>query len=286
MPFAIHSGMMNIEATSEKGREFMTNLECVYSDTAKPFERHFHNAYELLYVMSGQIEILIGEQCYTVSPHTLVFISKLEDHSVRLLDSHYRRYYMLIPPDKLPQLVPEPRLRGVFVNRPLDFCHLFPLQQFADVEAVWSNLVRETTGQQSFSMLYISSLLTQMLISCYREHTERFSALFQPVNPAIYEIRAYLEQHFNEPLSLSDLAAQYFMNSCYVSHCFTAAVGCSPKKYIMLNRVAKAKELLLTTKIPIQDISIQCGFNDTNNFIRLFKRETGVTPRQYRENAR
>lgn len=263
----------------------MAGLECVYSDDKRLFERHFHNAYELLYVVSGSIDIRIEKQDYTVFPHTLVFISKLEEHSVRIREGDYRRYYILIPPDKLSQLVPEPRLRGVFVNRPANFCHLFPLERFEEVEAAWPELLRETEAERPFADMYCSSLLTQILIACYREHTDRFAALFRPVNPAIYEIRAYLEQHFNEPVSLSELASRYFLNSCYVSHCFSEAVGCSPKKYMMLNRVAKAKELLLTTKIPIQDIGIQCGFNDTNNFIRLFKRETGVTPRQYRENT-
>lgn len=261
----------------------MANLECVYSETSRPFERHFHNAYELLYVVSGRMEIQIMERQYIVEPHTLVFISKLEEHSVRVLDGNYRRYYLLIPPDMLPQLVPEARLRGVFVNRPFDFCHLFPVKAFSYVENVWPQLVREVSKHQPFGELYISSLLAQILILCYREHTDRFAVLYRPVNPAVYEIRAYLEQHFSEPLSLSELAGQYFLNPCYLSHCFAQAVGCSPKKYIMLNRVAKAKELLLTSKIPIQDISVQCGFNDANNFIRLFKKETGLTPRQYRE---
>ena len=261
----------------------MANLECVYSETSRPFERHFHNAYELLYVVSGRMRIQIIERQYIVEPHTLVFISKLEEHSVRVLDGNYRRYYLLIPPDMLPQLVPEARLRGVFVNRPFDFCHLFPIRAFSYVENVWSQLVREVSKRQPFKELYISSLLAQILILCYREHADRFAVLYRPVNPAVYEIRAYLEQHFSEPLSLSELAGQYFLNPCYLSHSFTQAVGCSPKKYIMLNRVAKAKELLLTSKIPIQDISVQCGFNDANNFIRLFKKETGLTPRQYRE---
>ena len=263
----------------------MHHLECAYSDKTKPFERHFHNAYELLYVVSGTVEISIGAQTYTVLPHSLVFISKLEEHNIHIVEGEYRRYYILIPPSQLPQLVSEPRLRGVFVNRPADFCHVFCMQHFEEVESAWARLLTEVNTDQPLAELNRSSLLNLILIACYREHPERFAALFRPVNPAIYEIRVYLEQHYNEPISLSQLADQYFLNSCYVSHCFTEAVGCSPQKYIMLNRVAKAKELLLNTHIPVQDIGVRCGFNDTNNFIRRFKRETGVTPRQYREAA-
>lgn len=263
----------------------MSWLQCVYSDTARPFERHFHNAYELLYVATGSISIRIGEMEYIVGPHTLVFISKLEEHSVRVIGNEYKRYFLLMPPEILPQLVTEARLRGVFINRPFEFNHVFPLKNTAGVEAIWSALVCEAETERPFGTLCLSSLLTQLLILCYREHSERFAALFRPVNPAVYEIRAYLEQHYNESISLTQLAKQYFLNPCYLSHCFTEAVGCSPKKYIMLNRIAKAKELLLSSKTPVQDIGVQCGFSDPNNFIRLFKRETGVTPRQYRDNS-
>lgn len=263
----------------------MAALECVYSENSLPYERHFHNAYELLYVVSGKIEIRIGDTAYVVGPHSLVFISKLEEHSVRVLEEPYRRYFLLTPPDLLLQLVPEPQLRSVFINRPADFCHVFPLERTAMMDAVWPELVEEVTTQQPFAELSLSSLLTQILIACYREHTDRLSSLYQPINPAIYQIRAYLEQHFDEPISLSELAEQYFLNPCYMTHRFTEAVGCSPKKYMMLNRIAKAKELLLQTKMPVQDICVQCGFNDANNFIRLFKRETGYTPRQYRDGS-
>ena len=87
----------------------MHHLECAYSDKTKPFERHFHNAYELLYVVSGTVEISIGAQTYTVLPHSLVFISKLEEHNIHIVEGEYRRYYILIPPSQLPQLVSEPR---------------------------------------------------------------------------------------------------------------------------------------------------------------------------------
>ncbi|MGI6264753.1 MAG: helix-turn-helix domain-containing protein, partial [Acutalibacteraceae bacterium] len=126
---------------------------------------------------------------------------------------------------------------------------------------------------------------TQILIACYREHTDRFTEAYQPVNPAIYEIRAYLERHFTEPVSMTELAERYFLNPCYVSHSFAQAVGCSPKRYVMLNRIAKAKELLLHSDLAIQQISAQCGFADCNNFIRTFKKETGIPPRQYRAMA-
>lgn len=257
--------------------------ECVYSEESVPFERHFHNAYELLYVVAGQIEIRIGKKVYTVSPHSLAFISKLEEHSVRVLEEPYRRYFLLIPSETLPQLVSEPPLRSVFINRPAEFNHVFPLERVAATNAIWPELVREASEQRPFAQLNLSSLLNLILIACYREHASRFSSLYQPVNPAIYHIRAHLEQHFEEPVSISALAEEYFLNPCYMTHLFTEAVGCSPKRYLMLNRIAKAKELLLHSKLSVQDISVQCGFNDANNFIRLFKRETGSTPRQYRD---
>lgn len=104
--------------------------------------------------------------------------------TIHIVEGEYRRYYILIPPSQLPQLVSEPRLRGVFVNRPADFCHVFCMQHFEEVESAWARLLTEVNTDQPLAELNRSSLLNLILIACYREHPERFAALFRPVNPA------------------------------------------------------------------------------------------------------
>ena len=74
----------------------------------------------------------------------------------------------------------------------------------------------------------------------------------------------------------------YYISLFYLSHSFKKLTGYSPKQYLLLTRMSYARELLITTDTAVKVITDQCGFNDVNNFIRVFKREYQMTPKQYR----
>jgi AraC family transcriptional regulator len=62
--------------------------------------------------------------------------------------------------------------------------------------------------------------------------------------------------------------------------------GHAPMKLIQRRRLDLAKEILATSREPIVNIALDCGFTDTPHFSRTFKKETGLTPGQYREQHR
>ena len=82
------------------------------------------------------------------------------------------------------------------------------------------------------------------------------------------------------------MSEQFFISQSYLSQNFKQLTGYSPKKYIMLCRIAAARSLLYKTDMPINDIAMYVGFNDTSNFIRYFKKETGETPFQFRKSLK
>ena len=258
-------------------------IRCAYADEQSPFERHFHNAYELLYIKSGTVEISIQGNNFTAGPETLVFIGKLEEHSVRIVSGEYRRYYALFSPEQLERLVSEPRLRSAFINRPKNYSPFFRMDSFSsEAERLFLSILKEYRDPQPFSADYIAALLNQLLILCYRSHSGQFPLPDKNVSPEIFAIQRYIEQHFSEEIRISDLAAAHFISPCHLSHSFREWFGYSPKQYIMLNRISYAKELLIGTSLPISEVAAKSGFSDTNNFIRSFKKETGVTPVHYR----
>lgn len=104
-----------------------------------------------------------------------------------------------------------------------------------------------------------------------------------------YLIRArhYIEKNFTDPdLSLNLLADQCRTTTSYLSRLFKESFGINFVDYLNQYRIEKAKELLLTTDKPVKEISMTTGFNSQQNFIRVFKKHTGMTPGQFKsENA-
>lgn len=83
-------------------------------------------------------------------------------------------------------------------------------------------------------------------------------------------------------LSLSALAKEVSLNPCYLSAAFKKETGMTVTAYVNRSRLEHAIFLLNSTDLPIQEIALQCGFEDNNYFIRVFRKSMGTTPGGYR----
>ncbi|RME82174.1 MAG: helix-turn-helix domain-containing protein [Caldilineae bacterium] len=96
---------------------------------------------------------------------------------------------------------------------------------------------------------------------------------------------AYIHSHYAESISRQDLARYVGMHEDYLSYCFRQEVGMTPVAYLNRYRVKRAKELLLQTERSITAIAMDVGFSSSSYFSRLFRREVGVSPMEFRRRA-
>jgi len=89
--------------------------------------------------------------------------------------------------------------------------------------------------------------------------------------------------NFCARISVDQLASRLNLDIAYFSRKFTEEVGTSPKKYILKKRIERAKELLRTTDANIFEISNSVGYDDQFYFCRIFKKNVGVAPSEYRK---
>lgn len=73
------------------------------------------------------------------------------------------------------------------------------------------------------------------------------------------------------------------MNPAYLSHLFKEKTGESYSAYLKKIRIQKAKKLLEQNNCSITEVGVMTGYNDTSQFIRVFKQEIGMTPKKYRD---
>lgn len=101
-------------------------------------------------------------------------------------------------------------------------------------------------------------------------------------NEIIKKAIRYISQNFSRNLTLDEVADHVHLNSAYFSTLFKQSTGSSFKEYLNMVRIEESKRLLSNTNYSIIDISLATGFEDQSYFSKVFKKYTGLTPKQYR----
>lgn len=139
------------------------------------------------------------------------------------------------------------------------------------------NLMREEkrVGEaQTSAMLY--NILMQLLDASGSSGSGSLG------NTVVDRAIAHIQEHLSEKLTVDTIAQNIGYSPSYFARIFVEETGMSPYQFVVKSRMERAQQLLQTTRIPIQDIAFQTGFNSAANFCYAFRRYCGKTPQQYR----
>ena len=147
-------------------------------------------------------------------------------------------------------------------------------------------LQQELSNPGFSGQLYLDSLLTTLYIHLLRH----YSTFTQPITfedrsltPArLQQAIDYIHAHLDRDLTLDEIARVVSITPNHFANLFKNATGIPPHKYVLQQRVEKAKSLLLKKDLKIADIALEVGFCSQSHLTKLFKSRTGVTPRQFR----
>jgi len=102
-------------------------------------------------------------------------------------------------------------------------------------------------------------------------------------SPPIQKVIATIDFDLTANLTLSALATMQNISPSYLSALFKQEVGETLTEYVNGKRIKRAMQLLETTKMQVQTIAQNCGILDVHYFSKIFKKTTGMTPKEYRE---
>ena len=95
-------------------------------------------------------------------------------------------------------------------------------------------------------------------------------------------VRVLLESSFDRKLGLREMGAQVNLSPWRLAHLFKSETGMSPQRYLTLVRLQRAKDHLINSFLPVQQIGAAVGIPNPSHFTKSFKAAYGMTPVQYR----
>lgn len=202
--------------------------------------------------------------------------------------------------DKLNKYIIEKNIKEIepFINKIFDCDKLTP-ENIYDLSLKILILIDGISGEFKLDKKYSGDSLVDTMIELCSENTRarikallisEIKELMENMNPTaikyspvVQQIISHVNEKYYEDLSLKTLGYQYNINTSYLGQVFTKEVGCSFSEYLNKTKNMKAKELILTTNMKINDIAREVGYLDTSYFYRKFKKYYGVCPSTLRE---
>ncbi|MBS4535064.1 helix-turn-helix transcriptional regulator [Clostridium sp. D2Q-14] len=256
------------------------------SSNKKGLKDHYHNGYELIFITEGNSKFVINGSNYDFSKNCLVFINNVEKHKMYPINTPYSRYMIIIDSDYLDSVIKEHALLSIFKIRPKNFNHGFNIrnEDAQVIKSLLNNLYNIYINKNILWHVEFISMLSSLLILIYRNYTKKFPIMnVRKPELRIFEIQRYIDKNFKKNITLDSISSDFYINKYYLSHSFKDITGFTIKQYILLNRIAHAKNQLYYTDNDITTIALNSGFNSQSNFIRLFKKKENTTPLQFRK---
>lgn len=267
-------------------------ISCLYSDKAEGvlsssiFLPEAHFEYEMIFVTSGKAEININHKKYELHEKSLVFISRLEQHSFKIIEEPYCRFVVSMSSELIMSNIKDMELTSIFIQRPKDFNHVIALNDKAFVRLLhlFKLLEEDYLGQQAFYVSRCTSLVVSILIELYRAYPECFPSRSNTnISTAVLKAQRYISDNFNHKITITEIAHINHLSSHSLSLAFKDIVGITFKEYLLLFRITEAKKLLITTDLSIESVAEKVGYINVNNFVQIFKKKEKITPLQYRK---
>lgn len=244
-------------------------------------EIHFHDNYELYYLLDGETKYFIGDEIMEIKKGDIVFIPKgiihktdseecvsLERMLVSFDDS-------LLDDDMLPIIdkLSESKLIRVEKN------------DLIKVQDVLHKIEKEYKRERPFKEIMLKTYLRQLLVMIVRFKTDKTQESVAG-DKIIYDISEYISSNFSNDISLYSLSRQFAFSEGHLSRKFKSVLGMGINEYINYIRILNAEKLLKETKLSVTEIAERCGFHDSNYFSTVFKKTMDITPHKYRKTAR
>ena len=248
--------------------------------TSKASNYHFHDHYEIYLFLSGDTTIYINETCYNPKRGDLFVYNSSDIHkSINSTGKTHERYCIHF----LPNLI------SVYNTEQTNLLSCFHMENKiihlanSDVEQMITH-VEETIALQEQSgygcdILIINTLISLLVkINLLFQNQTRMPELKH--HTIISPLLSYISQHVAEELNLDLLASICSVEKSYLCKLFKNYTGSTIRQYIIIKRVALAKQFL-TQGQTIYDACFNSGFNNYAHFARTFKKIVGVTAREY-----
>ena len=242
---------------------------------------HRHSTYELYYLVKGQREYFIEDRFFMVNEGDFVLIPKNVFH--RTEGEGGLRYLVHFSENFLRNFFTEETIAGLLGKRSFVFRGEQGVQE--QLQGLLAPMLAEyARDPQNPNTLKLSGYLYQMLFvmsampNLYEPHTyadERITRIIQ-----------YINENYNRITDIAQIAEHFFISKYHLCRYFRKNLGIPLMAYLNTIKITEACNMMKRGCSNMTQIALECGFNSSSYFCKVFKKERGISPTEYRKKHR
>lgn len=245
---------------------------------------HIHDHYEIFLFLGGRVNGFVEQYSYPLQRGNVLIFNNHEIHKIiNLSPEPYERITVHFKaPLVYPFCTANTNLLACFQNRQPGEHNLAQMDEplLAKSMELSAQLIGILKQPKYGSDVLALTYLIQLLVLVNELYTRTRSAVPSLISSHIQAAISYIDNHLQANLSLERIAAELNVDKYYLSHMFKQQTGGTLYRYVLLKKIALAKQLL-SAGASVSDACYLSGFNDYANFIRTFKNITGISPGKY-----
>lgn len=233
--------------------------------------------YQILYISSGKATFYInGEPREVPAGHMVIYHPRSLQQYAHYLEDKPEVYWLHFTGEDAQTLIKEAGFSGD---------HILYTGISAKYQDLFLSMIKELQLPRPCSEELSSLYLRQLFLTLKRLKEEggyKKTEIKEEMEQAIH----YFHENFTRDIQVEEYAKRLHMSTCWFIRSFKQYAGMPPGKYITSIRVNKAKELLESTDYTVGEIGTIIGYENPLYFSRIFKKQTGLSPAEYRKAAR
>ena len=231
--------------------------------------------YQILYVANGKTHFWFdGKEEIVSASHMVLYKPEEIQKYVYYLEDNPEVFWIHFTGSDVKNIL---AYHGISLDEHVFYCGVLP-----DYKALFRKIIQELQLCRYGYEDYIASLFNDILLLVDRQQHEQKKATGN-VQEQIERAAAYFNENYNTKISIDDYAESLHISTNWFIHNFKQYAGMSPAQYILSLRMVNAQSLLERTTYNIKEISEIVGYENPLYFSRVFKKEIGKSPAQYRK---
>ena len=251
------------------------------------FEFHYHDFNKIIIFISGDVTYIIEGKSYKLKPWDILLVGRNDLHLPLISETTtYERIVLWLNPIFLEEhKKSDCDLENCFLLARERRLNLIRTDNIA-INSIKQNLIEleNAVKDTSFgSNILRNSLFLQLMVKINRLFLDMDSVKGLDdvrYDPRIDQILSYINDHLDSNLSIEVLSGKFYLNKYYLMHLFKIETGYTLYNYIQKKRAIKASNLILSG-MQAGEVCSRCGFEDYSTFVRTFKKEFKLSPKQY-----